>query len=105
MGHLERAAIDFSRSREPARFSFPESEKRVAVVGADLILEEVFQVISASEASGRLLVDAGSVHRIAHRKIGYLTYWGEYALRGENEYELFNAYTHRMTIVHEEVSP
>ena len=35
MGHLERAAIDFSRSREPARFSFPESEKRVAVVGAD----------------------------------------------------------------------
>lgn len=75
-------------------------------LSADLILEEeVCQVISVSEASGRLLIDAGSRHRIAHQKIGYLTYWVEYAPWGENEYELFNAYTHRMTIVHEEVSP
>ena len=73
-------------------------------LSADLILdEELCQVISASEKTGRVLMDAGSGHQIAHWKIGYLTCWVEYAPLDNGEYEIYNAYTHRMMILHEEV--
>lgn len=71
-------------------------------LSADLILdEELCQVISASEKTGRILMDAGSGHQIAHWKIGYLTCWVEYAPLDNGEYEIYNAYTHRMMILQE----
>ena len=73
-------------------------------LSADLILEEdLCQVIASSEASGRLLINAQTGHLAAHRKIGYLTYWVEFSRRDDGGYEIHNAYTHRMTIKHEEM--
>ena len=73
-------------------------------LSADLILEEdLCRVIASSESSGRLLINAQTGHLAAHRKIGYLTYWVEFSRRNDGGYEIHNAYTHRMTIKHEEM--
>ena len=73
-------------------------------LSADLILEEdLCQVIANSEASGRQLINPQTGHRIAHWKIGYLTYWVEFSRRADGGYEIHNAYTHRMTIKDEEM--
>ena len=73
-------------------------------LSADLILEEdLCQVIANSEASGHQLINPQTGHRIAHWKIGYLTYWVEFSCRTDGGYEIHNAYTHRMTIKHEEM--
>lgn len=73
-------------------------------ISADLILEEdLIQVIAQSEKNGRLLMNPETNHLVGHWKIGYLTYWVEFSRRGAGEYEIHNAYTHRMTIKHEEM--
>lgn len=73
-------------------------------ISDDLILEEeLIQVITCSEDSGRLLLNLGNNHVIAHWKIGYLTYWVEFSQRDDGDYEIHNAYTHRMTIKDEEM--
>jgi hypothetical protein len=73
-------------------------------ISSDLILEEdLIQVVLQSEKSGRLLLNPETGHLVGHWKIGYLTYWAEFSRCGEGEYEIHNAYTHRMTIKHEEM--
>ena len=73
-------------------------------ISADLILEEdLIQVIAQSEQRGRLLMNPENNHLVGHWKIGYLTYWVEFSRRDDGEYEIHNAYTHRMTIKDEEI--
>ena len=73
-------------------------------ISDDLILEEdLIKVIAESEASGRLLLNPENGHLVGHLKIGYLTYWVEFSRREDGVYEVHNAYTHRMTIKHEEM--
>ncbi|MBD5161928.1 MAG: NAD(P)-binding protein [Oscillibacter sp.] len=77
-----------------------EMEERVAArMSGDLILEEdLAQAIETCEKESRYLVDLESGHRICHLKIGYVTYWVEYAPSGEDVRTVYNAYSHRMTI-------
>lgn len=71
-------------------------------ISDELILEEdIRQVIARTEQTGAYLEDSQTGHCIAHRKIGYLTYWVEF-IPWENGYRVFNAYSHRMTIKGEE---
>jgi hypothetical protein len=64
----------------------------------EMILEtEVEAVIEHCESSGRKVMDPETGHFIGHLKIGSMTYWAEYAPT-EDGYELFNAYSHRMSI-------
>lgn len=81
------------------------SESVADKISQELILEEdIKQVIDLAEQTGAYLEDAQSGHRIAHRKLGYLTYWVEFSPR-EQGYQIFNAYSHRMTIKGEEGEP
>jgi hypothetical protein len=63
-----------------------------------MILEsDIEAVIEHCENSGRKMLDPNSGHFIGHLQVGNMTYWAEYALV-ENGFELFNAYSHRMSI-------
>jgi Fe-S oxidoreductase len=69
----------------------------------ELLLEEdVLVVIEACEASGRKVIDAATGHSFGYLEIGHLTYWVEYQQLQE-DFEVFNAYSHRMKIELEEI--
>lgn len=55
------------------------------------------QVIAYGEGKSRKLVDTRTGRFIAHRKIGSITCWAEYAPEGGG-YRLYNTYIHRMAI-------
>jgi hypothetical protein len=63
-----------------------------------MILEtEIEKVIEHCELSGKKVVDPATGHFTGHLQIGHMTYWAEYMPAGDT-YELFNAYSHRMSI-------
>jgi Fe-S oxidoreductase len=67
-------------------------------LSAEMILEtEIETVIEHCENSGKKVFDPETGHSIGHLKIGNMTYWVEYA-PNEDGFELFNAYSHRMSI-------
>ena len=73
----------------------PEVRQKIS---NEMILEtEIISVIEHSESSGRKVLDPDSGHFIGHLQVGNMTYWAEYA-PVENSFELFNAYSHRMSI-------
>ncbi len=64
----------------------------------EMILEtDIEAVIEHCESSGRKVLDPKSGHFSGHLKIGYVTYWAEYVPVSEG-FELFKAYSHRMSI-------
>jgi len=66
-----------------------------------ILVEDVQQVIHQAEKTGDKLEVPAKGRFIAHHRPGLITYWVEYAASGA-EYEVFNAYSHRMQIVAEE---
>jgi hypothetical protein len=63
-----------------------------------MILEtDIESVIEHCEASGRKILNPDTDHFIGHLQVGNMTYWAEYA-PVEYGFELFNAYSHRMSI-------
>ncbi len=65
---------------------------------SEMILEsEVEAVIDHCESSGRKVLDPDSGTFSGHLQIGKVTYWAEY-LPVDEEFELINAYSHRMSI-------
>lgn len=67
----------------------------------ELILEtDIEAVIGHCESSGRKVRDAGSGHYTGHLQIGNMTCWAEYSPK-DGGFELFNAYSHRMSIEEE----
>lgn len=73
----------------------PELRSRLS---NEMILEDDVQaVIDYCENSGRKVIDTGTGHYIGHLKIGNMTCWAEYMPKDEG-FELFNAYSHRMSI-------
>ncbi len=65
----------------------------------NMILEtDIETVIEHCERNGRKVLDPETGHFSGHLKVGNITYWAEYAPAGE-AYELFNAYSHRMSLV------
>jgi ferredoxin len=69
---------------------------------AELILEEdISAVIEECEKTGRKLLHTETGRLTGHLQRGIITYWVEYK-PGEDGFEVFNAYCHRM-MIHENV--
>jgi hypothetical protein len=65
----------------------------------EMILEtEIETVIEYCERSGRKVLDPETGHFSSHLQIGNITYWAEYRPVSGDVYELFTAYSHRMSI-------
>ena len=70
-----------------------------ARMDTELILhEDVASVIACCEESGSRLFDPQSGNTIAHRVCGQVTCWVIYRKRAADEYEVFDAYSHRMRL-------
>ncbi len=63
-----------------------------------ILSDDVRQVIYQAEKTGNKLQVPATGRFIAHYRPSIVTYWVEYAVNG-HEYEVFNAYYHRMRIV------
>ena len=63
-----------------------------------ILVEDVQQVIHHAETSGDKLLLPATGRFIAHYRPSLVTYWVEYSIEGD-EYEVCNAYSHRMQIV------
>jgi glutamate synthase (NADPH) small chain len=75
-----------------------------AVLEQRLILDDdIRQVISHGETTGRKLRHAETGRFLAGHKQGSVTYWAEYNPVGDG-YEIFTAYSHRMEIVADKIS-
>jgi Fe-S oxidoreductase len=59
--------------------------------------EEVREVIVRAQESGDRFIEPGSGRLLAARSIGAVTYWVEYAPRGDR-FVVYSAYSHRMEI-------
>lgn len=62
-----------------------------------ILAEDICEVISHSEATGRRTFDPETCHYKAYKEIGYITCWVEYS-PADSDYEIHNVYTHRMKI-------
>jgi Fe-S oxidoreductase len=62
-----------------------------------ILEEDICNVIEFGETTKRRTFDAQKGTYTCYREIGYITYWVEYRPDGD-EYEIVNAYTHRMKI-------
>ena len=67
-----------------------------------ILEDDVLDVISFCEMTGRKLIDEYTGHFTGYAEIEHMTFWVEYALDGD-DFRLFNAYGHRMKIELEEV--
>lgn len=64
-----------------------------------MILEtEIETVIEHCERNGRKVLDPETGHFSGHLQIGNMTYWAEYKPASDGVFELFTAYSHRMSI-------
>lgn len=66
-----------------------------------ILEDEMANVVSFCEKSGRKIYDTQKNTYIGYRKIGYATYWAEYKktqTEKEPKYKLVNGYQHRMSI-------
>jgi glutamate synthase (NADPH/NADH) small chain len=68
-----------------------------------ILLDDVKAVIHWAETTGNKVETPATGRIVAHLRPHIVTYWVEYAKDG-GEYEVFNAYSHRMQIV-EDVTP
>ncbi len=72
-------------------------EVRKKVNRQKILEEDICEVISNAEKTGRRTLDAATGHYKAYKEIGYITCWVEYS-PVEGGYEIYNLYTHRMKI-------
>jgi len=63
-----------------------------------MILETDIQtVIEHCEKTGEKVLDDDTGNFFGHLQIGHMTYWAEYR-KSDDDFELVNAYSHRMSI-------
>jgi Fe-S oxidoreductase len=67
-----------------------------------ILEEDIVSTIESCEKNGRVVIDTETSHRFSHSVVGHLTHWAEYKWTKTGEYELINAYSHRMEIDLEE---
>lgn len=72
-------------------------EVRQKVNRQKLLEEDICEVISNAENTGRKTLDPETGHFTAYREIGYITCWVEYSPLADG-FEIHNTYTHRMKI-------
>jgi Fe-S oxidoreductase len=90
--------MDEIQMEEKPAFNLVASLEVRRKISDDMILEaDIVSVIEHCESSGRKILDPNSGHFIGHLQVGNMTCWAEYA-PVENGFELFNAYSHRMSI-------
>ena len=63
-----------------------------------IVADEIYKAIQSVEESGRVIYNPDTGVRIAHIRIGDMTYWSKYSKRDEGVYELHSAYSHRLNI-------
>lgn len=65
----------------------------------DLLIAEddLRATIEQAESTGKIILDPKTGHRIAHSRLGNVTYWVEYARDGDR-CRVHNAYNHRMRV-------
>jgi hypothetical protein len=69
----------------------------------DLVLEEdAEQTVKRCESEGRTVTDSITGHKHGYAVIGRITCWVEYKNLADGDYQLINAYCHRMAIDLEE---
>lgn len=92
----EEASMDMERYE--TRHGIVMNEEIRSKANRQKILEEdIYNVISNAEATGRKTLDPETGHYKAYREIGYITCWVEYSPIAEG-YQVHNLYTHRMKI-------
>jgi NADPH-dependent glutamate synthase beta subunit-like oxidoreductase len=83
---------------EPCSFTLNISENVRAILEDRLILEEdIVRVLTHVEETSLALQNEVTGHWLAYYCPSYVTYWVEYT-KNENEYTIYNAYSHRMSI-------
>jgi NADPH-dependent glutamate synthase beta subunit-like oxidoreductase len=88
---------------EPSAFELNIPKNVRAILEDRLILEEdIVRVLAHVEETGLSLQNEVTGRWLAYYCPSYVTYWVEYT-KGENEYTIYNAYSHRMSIT--EVKP
>jgi len=83
---------------EPCKYNIkfgPEILKKMDEL--KLLEEDVWRVVEFGETSRRRTFDPEKGTYTCYRESGHITIWAEYRINGE-EYEIVNAYTHRMKI-------
>ncbi|MGC8660267.1 MAG: pyridine nucleotide-disulfide oxidoreductase/dicluster-binding protein, partial [Desulfomonilaceae bacterium] len=68
-----------------------------------ILTDDVQKVIDYAEKSGRKLINKSNGHFLAHHTPAKVTYWVEYS-PSEQGFTVYNAYSHRMTVVEAPVS-
>lgn len=92
----EEASMDMEQYEKDHKIIMTEEVRRKA--NRQKILEEdIYEVISNAETTGRKTLDPETGHYKAYKEIGYITCWVEYS-PAEEGYEVYNLYTHRMKI-------
>jgi Fe-S oxidoreductase len=87
--------VEMNIKRSKLIVSAPLREK----LNKGMILEsDLLDVIEQCEASGSKLLDPGKGTFSGHKMIGNMTFWVEYRINPENDFELLNGYCHRMKI-------
>lgn len=83
---------------EKIKYKLIMSDEIKAQVNKLRVLEdEICEVIEHSETTKRRTFNPENGHYKAYKEIGHITYWVEYGVK-DDEYEIFNVYTHRMRI-------
>ncbi len=103
----ERAALVRRLKRERWGEAMAEPEPTIELEISDevrldmerrlILVEDVVAVITEAEATGRRLVDPATGRRIASRRVGEVTFWVDYAVRGGG-FVLARAWSHRMNV-------
>jgi len=63
-----------------------------------MLEQDILTVIDTCEQSGKKLSDRDAGTFSGHMAVGNMTYWVEYRPMNNGQYELVNAYCHRMKI-------
>ncbi|MBQ9881024.1 MAG: NAD(P)-binding protein [Synergistes sp.] len=96
----ELLGTELPESTRPPLFIEPDVE---AKINKDKIVEDdLADVISFCERTGRKMTNGENGHFIGYHEIGNTTCWCEYTPEGEG-FRIYNAYSHRMKIELEEV--
>jgi hypothetical protein len=95
LGEFWKDEIQMAERKTFSLVIAPEVRQKIS---NEMILEtDILSVIEHCENSGKKILNPNSGHFIGHLQVGNMTYWAEYA-PVEGGFELFNAYSHRMSI-------
>jgi len=75
-----------------------EVDSCLAMAGYVTGINTALGLVTRDEKTGEKIVDPENNTFTGYRQIGNMTYWVKYVITDDNQYELVNAYAHRMKI-------